>query len=51
MSTCVNCGRRMMYRRDFCSEDCADEWHEAREPKEKLEDEENEDSEISSREF
>ncbi len=28
MSKCRNCGRRMQYRRDFCSEDCYGEFME-----------------------
>lgn len=26
MRQCVNCGKRMQYRRDFCSQDCADKY-------------------------
>ena len=42
MSQCINCGKRMQYRRDFCSEDCADEYFEEPDQEEKLE-EENDD--------
>lgn len=42
MSTCKNCGKRMQYRRDFCSADCADEYFEPKEP-EKLEEDDNDD--------
>ena len=34
MSQCKNCGKRMQYRRDFCSEDCADEYFDDMEPDE-----------------
>jgi len=43
MSVCLNCGKRMQYRRDFCGPDCADEYFEPKEPEEKLEDDENDD--------
>jgi len=42
MSKCINCGKRMQYRRDFCSEDCMQEYFAEQEPKEKIE-EENDD--------
>ena len=44
MSRCKNCGKRMQYRRDFCSENCADEYFEVHEPIEVEEiEEENDD--------
>lgn len=33
MSQCLNCGKRMQYRRDFCSQDCADEYFTDQAPK------------------
>ena len=40
MSRCLNCGKQMQNRTDFCSRDCSDEYFE---PEEKLEeDDENE---------
>ena len=43
MSRCINCGKRMQNRRDFCGEDCADEYFDKPE-EENLEDEEIEDN-------
>jgi predicted nucleic acid-binding Zn ribbon protein len=31
MSRCLNCEKRMQYRRDFCSENCSQEWFEKQE--------------------
>ena len=40
MSRCKKCGKRMQYNRDFCCENCADEYFEEQEIEEKSEDEE-----------
>jgi len=42
MSVCLNCGKRMQYRRGFCSENCCYEYFEVQE-QEKLEEDENDD--------
>lgn len=43
MSRCKNCGNRMLTYRDFCTEECMEEYFAERDPEEKIsEDDEDE---------
>jgi len=37
MIRCLNCGKRMQYRREFYSEDCMEDYFGTQEPEENLE--------------